>query len=131
MNQDAQQLELLKVFHFVLAAMQGLAGCIPLLQIALGLAVLDSMPLRHDRNAPSEAFGWLFLGVAVFLMALIWAMAALTYVAGRRLAERRSHMFCMVVAAVLCVVFMPLGTLLGVFTIIVLQRPSVKALFAT
>ncbi|MDP1827706.1 MAG: hypothetical protein Q8L48_30820 [Archangium sp.] len=31
----------------------------------------------------------------------------------------------------LAVVFMPLGTLLGVFTIVVLQRPSLKALFAT
>jgi len=32
------------------------------------------------------------------------------------------------VAAVECI-FMPFGTVLGVFTIIVLNRPSIKALF--
>jgi hypothetical protein len=37
-------------------------------------------------------------------------------------------MRCFVVAAIECI-FMPFGTVLGVFTIIVLSRPSVKALF--
>jgi hypothetical protein len=29
----------------------------------------------------------------------------------------------------LCCLFSPLGTLLGIFTLVVLQRPSVRALF--
>jgi len=37
-------------------------------------------------------------------------------------------MFCLIVAGIICI-FMPLGTILGVFTIIVLVRPSVKAMF--
>jgi len=38
-------------------------------------------------------------------------------------------MFCFVVACIECL-FMPFGTVLGAFTIIVLMRPSVKNLFA-
>jgi hypothetical protein len=38
------------------------------------------------------------------------------------------YIFCLVIAAVECI-FMPFGTVLGVFTIIVLQRPTVKAMF--
>ena len=82
------------------------------------------------RGAPPAFFGWFFVVIAVLIMAVIWTMAGLTYVAGRRLGERRSYTFCLVIAGVLCL-FMPLGTVLGVFTIVVLQRPSVKALFTS
>jgi hypothetical protein len=37
-------------------------------------------------------------------------------------------MFCLVMASITCM-FMPFGTVLGVFTLIVLMRPSVKPLF--
>ena len=48
--------------------------------------------------------------------------------AGWWLAKRKHYWFCFVVACLACA-FSPLGTVLGVFTIIVLLRPSVKALF--
>jgi hypothetical protein len=51
------------------------------------------------------------------------------YLAGRFLARRRHHTFCMVIAAVACT-FMPLGTVLGVFSLIVLSRESVRESFA-
>ena len=57
-----------------------------------------------------------------------WAVAICVIVAGRFLARRVHYTFCLVVAAIACL-FMPFGTVLGVLTIIVLMRPSVKALF--
>jgi hypothetical protein len=48
--------------------------------------------------------------------------------AGRFLARRKHHLFCLVVAGVECL-FFPFGTVLGVFTIIVLMRPSVQQAF--
>ena len=48
--------------------------------------------------------------------------------AGRFLAQRAYYTFCFVVAALECV-FVPFGTVLGVFTIVVLQRPAVKEMF--
>ena len=45
-----------------------------------------------------------------------------------RVREDYRQTFCVVVAAISCC-FTPLGTVLGVFTLIVLFRPSVKALF--
>jgi hypothetical protein len=49
-------------------------------------------------------------------------------IAGRLLQRQRGYNFCVFVAAVSCIQ-MPLGTVLGVFTLIVLLRPSVKELF--
>ena len=51
------------------------------------------------------------------------------FLAGRYLSQQRHYTFCLVMAAVACM-FMPFGTVLGVFTIIVLVRESVKELFA-
>jgi len=61
-------------------------------------------------------------------VAVGWTMAALLFVAGRRLAAYRSWTFCLVVAALSCM-FSPFGTILGVFTIFVLCRQSVRELF--
>lgn len=129
MNQDEQQLDLLKIFYFVLAGLQALGGCFPIFHLGFGTMMLLSPEKLGGNGAPPPEFlGWFFVGIAVVMMAIIWTMAALTLMAGRRLAARRSYTFCLVVAAVLCL-FMPLGTILGVFTIVVLQRPSVKARF--
>ena len=58
-----------------------------------------------------------------------WVFAALVLMAGRCIAGRKSYTFCFVVACVECL-WAPFGTCLGVFTLVVLNRPSVKALFA-
>ena len=58
-----------------------------------------------------------------------WIFAGCLIAAGRHLQQRRRHTFCLVMAAVACM-FMPFGTVLGVFSIIVLIRPSVKELFS-
>ena len=66
------------------------------------------------------------MGAVFFLTG--WTLAVAMAIAGRKLAVRRSYTYCLVVAGIECL-FMPFGTVLGVFTIIVLIRPSVKALF--
>ena len=64
-----------------------------------------------------------------FFVLLGWAFAMAIITAGRKLRHRKSRTYCLVVGALECVM-MPFGTILGVFTIIVLMRDSVKHLFA-
>ena len=45
------------------------------------------------------------------------------------LARRRRYLYCLILAGVMAATCMPFGTVLGVFTIIVLMRPSVKQAF--
>jgi hypothetical protein len=63
----------------------------------------------------------------ILLMSL--AFITCVIIAGRCLSKRRAHIFCIVVAALVCT-SVPFGTALGVCTIIVLCRPSVKEQFA-
>ena len=73
-------------------------------------------------------FGWMFVVFAGLFILAGWAFAVCLVLAGRFLARRKRYMFCLVMAALACM-FMPFGTVLGVFTIIVLVREPVKDLF--
>jgi hypothetical protein len=72
--------------------------------------------------------GWIFIIIGAVLIVLGWAFSACIIIIGRSLARQVHYMFCVVVAAIECI-FMPFGTVLGVFTIVVLTRPSVKEMF--
>jgi hypothetical protein len=62
----------------------------------------------------------------IFLILI--AMAILKLLTAQYIKRRRSRAFCMVVAAISCLEI-PYGTLLGVFTFLVLGRNSVRGLF--
>jgi hypothetical protein len=70
----------------------------------------------------------LFVLIPMVVIVAGWTMAVFLAWSGRCLSRRVNYTFCLVMAGIACM-FMPFGTILGVFTILVLMRPSVKALF--
>ncbi len=75
------------------------------------------------------AFMFLFIaGVFGFIILLTVIFAGLEVYAGRCLKHRQHPVLIQVVAAIYCL-SIPWGTALGVFTFMVLNRPSVKPLF--
>ena len=80
------------------------------------------------KDRPPAWFGLLFVIFAGVLILLGWTFAVLLAVAGRNLGQKSCYTFCLVMACIACL-WMPFGTVLGIFTIIVLMRPSVKPLF--
>ena len=133
MTDDREHLNLLAVFHYVVAGMTALVACFPLIHLAVGIFLLIG-PAVAGANAPRQgsgallAMGLLFVIIPGLFIAAGWTLALLIFLAGRRLHRRTAWKFCFVIAAIECV-FMPFGTVLGVFTIIVLSRNSVKELF--
>ncbi len=126
---------MLSIFHYVVAALTAMAGCIPFVHLAMGIAMVsgafDAPGGAFEgpgQSAPPAFLGWFFIGMAAIFIVLIWATAIAILLAARNLAQHRAYTYCLVVAAIECT-FMPLGTVLGVFTIMVLIRPSVKELF--
>jgi len=124
MKEEEQYLKLLSVFHYVVGGLAACFACIPIIHLSIGIAML----VGAIDDAP-EFVGALLVLIAIFAMLVGWTLAVCIIIAGRCLAKRKRYMFCLVMAAISCV-FMPFGTVLGVFTIIVLMRPSVKELFA-
>lgn len=92
----------------------------------------DPEPWGDMQTPPPDPFfrviGGVLAGIAALMILLAWTLSALLVVAGRALQKRRRHLFCQVIAGISCLLF-PVGTVLGVFTFIVLQRPAVAAAF--
>ncbi|MFZ2644058.1 MAG: hypothetical protein WA117_23910 [Verrucomicrobiia bacterium] len=127
---DEEQLKLLSVFHYVVGGLAGLFALFPVLHLIVGLFLVFA-PVKFDDNggwSPATVGRLIVIGAAtITILGCVFAAFVLT--AGRFIAKRKHYMFCFVVGAVECV-FLPFGTVLGVFTIIVLMRESVKNLFA-
>ena len=80
-------------------------------------------------GAPPPAFiGWIFVIFASVFILLGWTIAALILTTGRFLAKRKHYQFCLVMAGIECA-FFPFGTVLGVFTLIMLTQEPVRQLF--
>ena len=132
MNPDEEQLQLLAIFHYVVAGLAALFSFFPLLYTTVGAIFIFAA--RHGtakpgEDLPPEFLGWIFavLGSLLFLIGI--AMAICILIAGRSLALRKRYLFVLVMACVECL-FIPFGTILGVFTIVVLSRESVRGLFS-
>lgn len=129
MSQDEEHLKLLSIFHYVLGGVTAVCALFPLVHLGLGLfLILARGDMSKSGDAPPAFVGWLFVGIAVVLIVAGMLLATLMVMTGRKIAQRKHFTFCQVMAGVECL-FMPFGTILGVFTLIVLTRDSVKRLF--
>ncbi len=128
MNDDLEHLKLLSIFHYVVAGMAFLFACIPLFHFFFGLAMVSGWLPDANDDAGLQLFGVLLMVLAGCMILAGWTYAVATAIAGSFLSSRRHYTYCLVMAGISCL-FMPFGTVLGVFTIIVLVRPSVKELF--
>ena len=127
---DEQHLRLLSIFHYVVGGLTGLFACFPLIHVALGLAMIFAPQSLSNRpgDQPPAFFGWFFtcMGGGFFLVGI--SVVVCIVLAGRFITQRRRYWFVFVLACVQCT-FFPFGTALGVFTLLVLSRPTVKTLF--
>ena len=129
-NDDEQYLKLLSIFHYVVGGIAGLFACFPIIHLVVGIGILISSLTHSSQGGPPAFFGLFFVVIAGSFILFGWAFAICIILAGRFISKRKNHMFCLVMAGVECI-FTPFGTVLGVFTIINLIRPSVKELFKT
>jgi hypothetical protein len=130
-EENLGHLRLLSIFHYVYGGLIALFSLIWLIYVVLGVLMATS-PEFVNAKGPDEAapeiVGWIMSGFGIVLLLICWTLAALMVAAGRNLSSQRHHTFCMVIASIACL-FMPLGTVLGVFTLVVLTKPEVKDLF--
>ena len=129
-SNDAEHLKLLATFHYVVGGLGALFACFPLIHVFLGLMMIlqPGFMAGKEGSAPPPFVGFLFAGIGITFVLLGWAAAICTIISGRMLARRRHRVFSFVIAVLLCM-FMPFGTVLGIFTIIVLSRESVRRLY--
>jgi hypothetical protein len=131
-SEDERYLKVLSVCHYVCGGLVAFMTVIPALYIALGV-MTDSMSMappnaaRHGAD-PGAVMGGIFIALGIAGVVLCLGIAAMLVFAGRALAARNRSTLIIVSACVMCM-WVPIGTVLGVFTLVLMQRPGMKALF--
>lgn len=137
-ERDEQHLGLLTIFNYVYAALQAVYGLMfGAMYVLFGVFAM-AMPNTAGPGAPGGGggpsgapptfFGGFFICMGVGAMLFILALAAGTAVCARCLSQRRGRIFCFIMSGINCTQA-PMGTVLGVFTIIVLAHDGVRELF--
>lgn len=127
---DADHLKLLSIFHFVGAGLAVLGMLFLLAHFALFHAFLDNPKMWENQKQgppPAEIFAMFKWFYAIFGL---WfaGSGVLNLISAFCLRAKKHRTFSLIVAGINCV-HIPLGTVLGVFTIIVLIRDSVRELY--
>jgi hypothetical protein len=128
MNKDLDQLKLLGILHTIWGVLAILFGLLfGILYIGIGAAAAASPSSTTEDQMSSGAVGGIFivLGIVFLVAALIYGILML--IAGGKLRKQRGYGFCFFVAIVDLLGFPSI--ILGIFTLIVLSRPTVKELF--
>jgi hypothetical protein len=141
---DAGHLSALAICHYVWGALIIVLSSFFIIHVVMGLMIARGsvpfsptpMPAPAGSTSravmvtpgPPPAMGYVMAGMGGCAIFVGWTVGILTIVSGRLISLRRRRMFSLVVAGINCASF-PFGTVLGVFTFIVLARPSVRALY--
>jgi hypothetical protein len=124
MNKDLDHLKILGILHIVWGVLAILAG------LFFGLAYIllaSSGTMTVSGNITPETARGIFVVFGIVAIVLSSIYGILVMMAGGKLRKQRGYGFCFFVS-ILDLLSFP-GIVLGIFTLIVLLRPTVKELF--
>lgn len=127
MDENESHLDNLSVAHYAAGALMVAVACLPLFHMFIGLFMVfgEESFMPNAKEKPPELFGWLFFAMGLIFFLIGQVIAGCVIASGRFLKQRKNYTFSFIIACVSCALF-PFGTILGVFTIIVLSREAVK-----
>ena len=130
-SRDAEHLRLLALFHYIVGGIIMVLSSCAIVHLVMGIVMLvNPAAFRGPPGSPPPPG---FLGALFTMMGSVvviggWTIGILAIFSGRCIAGHRRRMFSLIIAGILCL-WMPFGTVLGVFTFIVLLRPSIEAMY--
>jgi hypothetical protein len=127
---DEEHLKLLSLGYMISAGVSAFFSLFGLMYVFMGamFGAIARMPASRNGQAPPQFVGWLLAGIGVAFFLVFLVLALLKFRVGASIKKRQSKTFCLVLAAISCLE-VPYGTVLGVFTFMVLGRESVVRLF--
>ena len=132
MEKDLEHLKLLGIFHYIWGALSLIGGIfIGGYFLVIGIILMNNPPTStssEDSGTASMAGGILIaVGVVLFLVVVVYGI--LTLMAGGKYRKHQGgYWFCFILAIVTLVIGGIPGIVLGIFSLIVLSRDSVKTL---
>lgn len=123
METTHHNLDTFKILFIIKGILTLCFSLIPIFYIILGSVIFS-----HQANDGSQVVGTIIVvaGILIFLFLLV--LGIITIIAGNYLGRKTHYSFIFVVAIVNCFTGI-LGIVLGIFTLIELNKPQVRQLF--
>lgn len=126
---DTEHLRLLALFYKIAAWIFGFGVCCGLPHTTIGLlAVSGGLPVNEKSEPMPEFMGLFFMLAGISVMLVMALVSFFCFKSVGWIEERKNYNYVFALACVLCLGGM-IGIPLGVFTLVVLSRPQVKAAF--
>jgi ABC-type phosphate transport system permease subunit len=134
MEKDLEHLKLLGIFHYIWGGLSLLGGlAIGAYFLFLGVILManpSTTTTANDESVNNGVIGGVMIGVGAVLFILVVIYGVLILMAaGKYRKHQGGYWFCFILAIVTLVIGGIPGIVLGIFSLIVLSRASVKALF--
>jgi hypothetical protein len=126
---DESDLKTLSMLHYVWSALLGCSGVGIIGYFIAVAAVVEQAPTRAGTDPQAQAVAMGAMAIVGFIIAAIMVLLFVVHIMAASGLKTRKRPTLIIIASALACTHMPLGTALGVWTIMVMQRPTVKALF--
>lgn len=125
MYTEDHNLGIFRILFIIKGIITLLFAILPILYIFLGVFLFEKNQIP-DEDAHFVAYFMMITGITVFLILLV--LGILTLLTAKYLGEKRNYDFIFVMAVISCITGI-FGIILGIFTILELNKPHVKRLF--
>lgn len=125
---DDEHLRILPIVYWVLAAIDIFISLYGLIYVGMGVMMIAVPWDEAAADAPPPFFGWYLFALGLGFLVFFIASGVLKVLAANWM-RRRTHRVAILVAAGISCLSWPFGLVAGVFTFIVMLRPSVTAQF--
>ncbi len=119
-------LETLAVLHYVIGGFKILSSLFVLIYVLMGAGMIAGG--IYDSDESMQMVGGIFLILGLFGFVMVVSLGIMSILAGKFLSQKKHRMFCLVISILECF-NTPFGTVLGIFTIIEIEKAEVKRLF--
>lgn len=125
MDDEEHNLRIFKILYIIKGILTLAFSILPLLYIFLGIFIFQKDDLSQE-DAQVGGTIIIFAGSMIFLFLLV--LGILTLLTAKYIGEKRNYDFVFVMSVLNCLTGI-LGIILGIFTILELNKPGVKRLF--
>ncbi len=120
---DNDLLSIVSIFHFVLGGFQMLFSLIGLIYLGMGILIASGELESAKGTPPPAEIGWIFGAVGIVFTLVFLTIGLLAIKTGTNIRKRKNRTFCIVIDSILCMMI-PLGTIVGIFGLVLLMKPE-------
>lgn len=127
---DHDHLRILAIFYYVFAGLNGFGALLGMIYVGMGSFITAGAfnNLGGGGGPPPAPAGWFVIGFGAMILAFTLGAVALEIFTAVSLQNGKRKTLCIICAIFHCL-NLPLGTALGIFTLVALNKPAIKAFF--